>query len=201
MAAGIVPGMVTMKPGTAPAATAYAILLRGVNVGGHARVAMPRLRAVLEAAGHENVRTYLNSGNAVLTAAGTDEDALGAAVEGLIEEHFGLRVACLARSAGYLRAVIDANPYAEQAAADGRHVHATFLSAAPDPDRLAAVPPERFAPEEYEVGDRVLYLSLPQGIGRSKLAEALARSAVPPGRTATTRNWNTVVKLAELTGA
>lgn len=198
MAAGIVPGMVTTQPADA---TAYAILLRGVNVGGHARVAMPTLRAALEQAGYGDVRTYLNSGNVVLTAAGTGEDALGAAVRGLIQEHFGLSVACLARSGAYLREVADANPFAERAAADGKSVHATFLSAAPEPDRLAAVPPERFAPEDYGVGDRVLYLSLPQGIGRSKLAEALARPAVVGGLTATTRNWNTVVKLAELTGA
>ncbi|MDI5973432.1 DUF1697 domain-containing protein [Streptomyces sp. SL13] len=187
--------------------TPYAVLLRGVNVGGRAKVAMPRLRELVADLGYGEPRTYLNSGNVVLTAAttatatGADEAALGAELEGVIEQHFGFPVQCLARSAAYLRSVIDANPYAEQAAADGKLVHATFLSGAIDGERLSAVPPEQFAPEDYRVGDRVIYLSLPNGLGRSKLAVSLARPALLKGVTATTRNWNTVIKLAELMGA
>ncbi len=191
----------------------YAVLLRGVNVGGHAKVAMPRLREVLSCLGYGTPQTYLNSGNLVVTppegdAAGAAavEDALGRAVEQAIEEHFGLKVACLARSGAYLRSVVAANPFAGRAAADGRLVHATFLSAdVPaallEDGRLASVAAGAFAPEDHRVGDRVVYLDLPGGTGRSRLAVALARPAALPGLTATTRNWNTVVKLAGMTAA
>lgn len=184
------------------APTVYAALLRGVNVGGKAKVPMAELRLMLEELGHREVRTYLNSGNAVFSSPSADEDVLGAQMEQAIERRFGFPVSCLVRSGGYLRAVAEANPYAEQAAAGGKTVHATFLSAPVGPELLETVPPERFRPDEYHLGERVLYLHLPNGLGRSKLAEALARpSAQLKGVTATTRNWNTVAKLVELTGA
>ena len=62
-----------------------------------------------------------------------------------------------------------------------------------DPDVAA------FLPEEFRLGDRALYLYAPDGLGRSPLAEALARSGPPKGVIATSRNWNTVLKLVELT--
>jgi uncharacterized protein (DUF1697 family) len=59
--------------------------------------------------------------------------------------------------------------------------------------------PAAHLPEEFRLGDRALYLYAPDGLGRSKLAEALSRPRVNKGLIATTRNWNTVVKLVELT--
>jgi uncharacterized protein (DUF1697 family) len=190
----------------------YAALLRGINVGGHAKVPMAELRQVLEELGHTAVLTYLNSGNVAFTArpglpAGQGgeeraEPALAAELEQAIEERFGFPVPCLVRGAGYLRAVAGAVPYPEHAAADGKKVHAVFLSAPPagGADALAsAVRSEAFAPEGYALGDRVLYLDLPNGIGRSKLAEAVGRAAPLKSAVATARNWNTVLKLVELT--
>ena len=47
----------------------YVALLRAVNVGGRNRIAMARLRELLEGLGYGEVRTHLQSGNAVFTAA------------------------------------------------------------------------------------------------------------------------------------
>jgi uncharacterized protein (DUF1697 family) len=41
----------------------FAVLLRGINVGGHNRIKMAELRALLEAEGLANVSTYIQSGN------------------------------------------------------------------------------------------------------------------------------------------
>lgn len=178
--------------------TAYAALLRGVNLGPHAKVAMPELREVVQALGHQDVRTYLNSGNVVFSCHPTDEAELAAALEEAIERRFGLPIPCLVRSGDDLRDVTAANPFAGQTV-EGRLVHATFLSRPLESGELAAVPASGFAPEEYATGERVLYLHLPGGIGRSKLAEALSRATARAGVVATTRNWNTVMKLVELT--
>lgn len=71
----------------------YAVLLRGINVGGHRKVPMAELRSLLEGLGHENVRTHLQSGNAVITTGGgAPEGELTAAIEGAIEDRFGFRV-------------------------------------------------------------------------------------------------------------
>ena len=98
----------------------------------------------------------------------------------------------------YLQAVADACPF-PAASLDGRQLHATFLSEPVAESRLSPADAERFLPEEVRYGDRVRYLYTPAGLGRSRLAEALARSGPPEGVVATTRNWNTVIRLVELT--
>ncbi|MFJ8586796.1 DUF1697 domain-containing protein [Streptomyces sp. NPDC093595] len=181
----------------------YAALLRGINVGGHRKVPMAQLRALLAELGYGDARTHLQSGNAVFTAAaGTapaDEQALGAELEQAIEKHFGFRVDCLVRSGKYLSAVAGACPF-PAAELQGKQLHVTFFSGPVGPERYASLDREAFLPEEFSLGDRALYLYAPEGLGRSKLAEALARPALNKGIVGTTRNWNTVVKLVEMTG-
>ncbi|MEU9375871.1 DUF1697 domain-containing protein [Streptomyces sp. NPDC048255] len=176
----------------------YAALLRGINVGGSKKVPMAELRAVLEGLGHGDVRTYLQSGNAVFSSANEDPAALARELEAAIEAHFGFRVACLVVDGEYLRAVARACPF-PAAELEGKQLHATFFSEQPGAERFAAVEAAAYLPEEYRIGDRVLYLYAPDGLGRSKLAEVLARPAVVKGIDATSRNWNTVAKLVELT--
>ncbi|MEU9250219.1 DUF1697 domain-containing protein [Streptomyces sp. NPDC048270] len=178
----------------------YAALLRGINVGGSRKVPMAELRSVLEGLGHDDVRTYLQSGNAVFSSAKKDPRALARELETAIEAHFGFRVACLVVDGAYLKAVADACPF-PAAELEGRQLHATFFSEQPGPERFAGLDRQAYLPEEYRLGDHVLYLYAPDGLGRSKLAEALARPARAKGIDATTRNWNTVAKLVELTGS
>ncbi|MCX5611513.1 MULTISPECIES: DUF1697 domain-containing protein [unclassified Streptomyces] len=178
----------------------YAALLRGINVGGSKKVPMAELRSVLEGLGHGDVQTYLQSGNAVFSSAKEDPKALARELEAAIEAHFGFRVACLVVDGAYLSAVAEACPF-PAAELEGKQLHATFFSEQPGPERFAALDQTAYLPEEYRLGDRVLYLYAPNGMGRSKLGEALAKPAVVKGIDVTTRNWNTVVKLVELTGA
>ncbi|MGI5480051.1 DUF1697 domain-containing protein [Streptomyces lavendofoliae] len=179
--------------------TRYAALLRGINVGGHKKVPMARLRTLLTELGHGDVTTYLQSGNAAFTSAsGAGEDVLAAELEKAIERHFGFRVDCLVRGGPYLRAVADACPF-PAAGLEARQLHVTYFSEPVTPDRFAGLDPAAFLPEEFRLGERALYLYAPEGLGRSKLAEALARPALTKGVIATTRNWNTVVKLVEMT--
>ncbi|MFE2145926.1 DUF1697 domain-containing protein [Streptomyces sp. NPDC059456] len=176
----------------------YAALLRGINVGGAKKVPMAELREVLTGLGHTGVQTYLQSGNAVFATTGKDPAALARELERAIEDRFGFAVACLVVDGAYLRAVSEACPF-PAAELEGRQLHATFLSAQPGEERFAAIDGPAYLPEEFRIGDRVVYLYAPDGLGRSKLAEALYRPAVFKGIDATTRNWNTVVKLVELT--
>ncbi|MFD0154379.1 DUF1697 domain-containing protein [Streptomyces sp. NPDC055721] len=180
-------------------ATTYAALLRGINVSGHRKVPMAELRSVLEGLGHRNVRTYLQSGNAVFT---TDTDAtegeLTTALEDAIERHFGFRVDCLVRDGDYLEAVAEACPF-PAAELEGKQLHAIYYSGPAEPERFAAIDREAYRPEEFALGDRVLYLYVPDGLGRSKLGDVVTRPSLTKGLVATARNWNTVVKLIEMT--
>ncbi|WP_435973455.1 DUF1697 domain-containing protein [Streptomyces sp. Qhu_M48] len=177
----------------------YALLLRGINVGGHRKVPMPELRSVLEGLGHRHVRTYLQSGNAVFTTdSAAGEDGLTAEVEDAIESHFGFRVDCLVRDGDYLAAVAGACPF-PAADLDGKQLHAFYLSGPADPARLAGIDQEAFHPEAFALGDRVLYLHVPEGLGRSRLGDVVSRPSVFEGLVVTARNWNTVRKLVEMT--
>ncbi|CAM5728010.1 hypothetical protein STENM223S_05394 [Streptomyces tendae] len=179
--------------------TMYAALLRGINVGGRRKVPMADLRALLTSLGHDTVRTHLQSGQAVFASAHGDEDSLAAGLARAIEQRFGFPVDVIVRDHAYLEAVVEACPF-PAAELEARQLHVTYFSAPVDEERFAPVDRAAFLPEEFRLGDRALYLYAPDGLGRSKLAEALAKPRVNKGVVATSRNWNTVTKLAELTG-
>ncbi|MGW0736031.1 DUF1697 domain-containing protein [Streptomyces sp. NPDC002851] len=180
--------------------TRYAALLRGINVGGHRKVPMADLRELLTGLGHGDVRTHLQSGNAVFTSGSGDEDALAAELGKAIEDRFGFAVDCLVRNGAYLQAVVDDCPF-PASSLEPKQLHVTYYSELVGPERFDSVERAAYAPEDFALGDRVLYLYAPDGLGRSRLAEVLARPGLVKGLVATTRNWNTATKLAELTRA
>lgn len=176
--------------------TTYVALLRGVNVGGRNRLAMADLRALLAGLGHGAPRTYVQSGNAIFASDRSDGQAMADELAGAIATELGVSPSVMLRSADQLAAVVAANPFAPEAAADPTTVHAAFLSAEPDDPAAFAVDPAAFAPEQIAVGDRVRYLHLPAGIGRSPLATELARRRA--GVAVTIRNWRTVTALLDM---
>jgi uncharacterized protein (DUF1697 family) len=180
--------------------TTYAALLRGINVGGSKKVPMAELRALMEDLGHDGVRTYLQSGQAVFTAVHGDEESLAAELAQAIEKRFGFPVDVIVRDHAYLRAVAEACPF-PAAELEARQLHLTYYSAPVDEARFADIDQAAFLPEEFRLGDRALYLYAPDGLGRSKLAEQLSRRRLNKGLIATSRNWNTVLKLVEMTAA
>ncbi|MFF3330963.1 DUF1697 domain-containing protein [Streptomyces sp. NPDC002888] len=176
----------------------YAALLRGINVGGSKKVPMAELRTLMEGLGHESVRTYLQSGQAVFTSAHGDEESLAAELTGAVEKRFGFSADVIVRDHAYLRAIADACPF-PAAELEAKQLHVTYFSAAVDEERFAEIDRAAYLPEEFRLGDRALYLYAPDGLGRSKLAEHLSKPRINKGLIATSRNWNTVVKLVELT--
>ncbi|MEU9323155.1 DUF1697 domain-containing protein [Streptomyces canus] len=180
--------------------TTYAALLRGINVGGSRKVPMADLRTLMEDLGHGGVRSYLQSGQAVFTADHGDEEILAAEFAGAIEKRFGFAVDVIVRDHAYLKAIAEACPF-PAAELEAKQLHVTYFSAPVDADRFAEIDQAAYLPEEFRLGDRALYLYAPDGLGRSKLAERLSKPRLNKGVIATSRNWNTVVKLVEMTGA
>ncbi|WP_369195233.1 DUF1697 domain-containing protein [Streptomyces djakartensis] len=178
--------------------TTYAALLRGINVGGSRKVPMAELRALLADLGHGDVRTYLQSGQAVFSSAHGDEQSLADGIAAAIEKHFGFGVDVIVRDHAYLKAIAEGCPF-PAAGLEPKQLHVTYFSAPVTPDRFAGIDRGAHLPEEFRLGDRALYLYAPDGLGRSKLAEQLAKPRITRGLVATTRNWNTVLKLVELT--
>jgi uncharacterized protein (DUF1697 family) len=175
----------------------FAVLLRAVNLGSHQKVAMSELRRVLESLGYTDVATYLQSGNAVVTSPATDSARLAGDIRTGLSKELGLDTAVMVRTGPELAAVIADNPFPDLVA-HPTLLHVAFLSAQPDPAQVARIDPTKYAPDEFRVGDRALYIHYANGAGRSKLTSAtLARLKVD----ATGRNWNTVRALAEMTAS
>jgi uncharacterized protein (DUF1697 family) len=173
----------------------YAILLRGVNLGGRRQLAMTDLRRVLESLGYTDVSTHLRSGNAVITSDDGDPERIAATVHEAVAAELSLRSAVIVRTGKELADVIASNPFPEHESEPAK-LHVAFLSTQPSRAAVEAVDAARFAPDEFRLGDRALYLWFPNGAGRSKLTmPALARMEVE----VTMRNWNTVLALAEKT--
>lgn len=173
----------------------YVALLRGINVGGKNSLPMKALVAIVEGAGGREVRTYVQSGNVVLTATPAIAKKLPALVQDAIAERLGLRVPVVIRTAEAIAAVARDNPFlARGDDPDGLHV--AFLAQMPAPDRVAALDPARSPPDELAVRGSEIYLRCPDGIGRSKLTvDWLDRQLAT---TSTIRNWRTVLALADL---
>ena len=177
--------------------TTYAALLRGINLGSHAKIKMPALGQLFLDLGHTDVQTYLQSGNVVFRSDDKDPDTLARAIERRIKHDLDLVVPVLLRSEAELADVVANNPFLKQQA-DPATLHVTFLADAPDRERLDSIDPAFGEPDAFAVVGHDLYLRCPNGYGRTKLNNNFFERRLKVG--ATTRNWKTVTKLHELTG-
>lgn len=157
-------------------------MLRAINVAGHNKVTMADLQRRFTDLGYTDVRTYLQSGNVVFTSPKADPVA--------IEHGLDLGVKVILRTAAELAGVIRRNPFADMS-----KVLVTFLDA--DPAGGVVVPASE--PDEWKLSGHEVFLYCPNGYGRSKLNNHFWERRLRV--TATTRNWATVTKLAELAAA
>jgi uncharacterized protein (DUF1697 family) len=194
------------------AAVRQVVLLRGINVGAQRRVAMGALRERLSDAGLQDVSTYLQSGNVVLTSDRSPEK-LARLCEREIAEGFGFDVEVIVRTRDELAAVVERNPLGA-VASDPKRYQVSFLSAELDPETVKRLGSAAVESERFVAIGRELYAWHPDGIARSKLWNKLAGKGLGAaagggkgaaagagkgaGVTATARNWVTVTKLLEM---
>ena len=179
--------------------TVFIALLRGVNVGGHRKIAMADLRAMLEGLGFAEARSLLNSGNLVFRG----EREGGRALEGLLEreaaERLDLHTDFLVRTADEWSEIIASNPFPDEAARDPGHLVVMALKEGPSEAAVTALRAAIKGDEVVRVAGETAYITYPDGIGRSKLTNARIEDGL--GVRGTARNWNTVRKLDELAAA
>jgi uncharacterized protein (DUF1697 family) len=169
-------------------------LLRGINVGPHNRVPMPELRAHLTELGYGPVATVVQSGNIVLestAAAGRLEAELRQA----LAQRFDVDTPVIVRTAAQLERVVADNPLPE-AVREPKLFQVSFLGARCPAAAARQLAEADVAPEQVAVRDREIYCWHVGGIQQSRLATLIGRAVTVP---ATARNWNTVLKLLELT--
>ncbi|MGB3440318.1 MAG: DUF1697 domain-containing protein [Actinophytocola sp.] len=169
----------------------YIALLRAINLAAKRRVAMADLRAWLAALGYEDVRTLLQSGNAVFRTK-KKEPTVRKELEAALEKGAGFHIDCVLRTEDELRAVVAADPLGHIATNPSRY----FVSFVDVPGVWPEIDPAAFEPERVHLDGREAYFWVPEGSQNSKL---LAAFPARPGQIATMRNWNTVTKLLAMT--
>lgn len=174
--------------------TSYIALLRAVNLPGHNSVSMADLRELLAAAGFDNPRSLLQSGNLLFRAPTRRPEALETLLEGACAKRLGVVTDFLVRTADEWQEVLSRNPFPKESKQDPGHLIVVFLKGAPGADRVRALRAAIKGREVLEGRGRELYVVYPDGVGRSKLTAALIESKL--GVRGTARNWNTVRKLA-----
>ena len=157
---------------------------------------MADLRALLEEAGYDDVRTHLQSGNVVL-ASGSPPSKVAREVERLVAKRFGVDALVIVRTRDELAKVVELDPLGNVATNRARYL-VSFLERKPAAKTVRELEAEDVAPERFVVEGRELYAWHPGGVQRSKLNRLVERKL---GVAATARNWNTVVRLLELADA
>lgn len=165
--------------------TAFAALLRAVNVGSTGKLPMRDLVTMCERVGLVSPRTYIASGNVVFSSNANEAD-VKAKLETILEAYAGKPVAVLVRTVDELSSILADNPFP---GVSSNKVMALFLDAAPSAREIDALSGQ--ANEVLRLGKREIYIHYPDGMGRSKLK-------IPAAARGTTRNMNTVAKIAAM---
>jgi uncharacterized protein (DUF1697 family) len=168
--------------------TAYVALLRAVNVGGTGKLPMTELKAMCEAAGFEQVRTYIASGNVVFTSALSEAEVRGA-IESALEAYAGKPVGVMVRTAAEMADTLARNPFADR---PGNRVVAIFVDDPIPADALDAA--RNVKDEEMCLGERAIYVFYGDGMADSRLV-------IPAAKAGTARNMNSVAKFADMAAA
>lgn len=168
--------------------TTYIALLRAVNVGGTGKLPMAELRAMCEAAGFRNVRTYIASGNVVFESPASAAK-VKAALEAPLQRYAGKPVGVVVRTGAEMAQVLAVNPFPD--AAPNRAV-AIFLDEPPPADAVDTA--RHRTAEKIALGTREIYVHYGDGMADSKLV-------IPAAKAGTARNLNTIAKLIEMAGA
>jgi len=166
-------------------------LLRGINVGKAKRVPMAELRSLMEGLGHANVRTLLNSGNAVFDAGSGTPAALAKKLRAAILDQLGVDCEVIVKTAADLQAAIAEHPLRAHASDDARLL-VMFMQESSALDELKALEATDWSPEAFAAGRHAAWLWCAGGIIESKLAKAVGKVLKERG---TARNWATVQKL------
>ena len=174
----------------------HAALLRAINVSGRNKLPMKDLAAMFVAAGCRDVVTYIQSGNVVFSAPAAVLKKLPQTISQRIADDFGHKVPVVIRSHEQIAEVIRENPFLKAGELE-KALHVVFLADLPGAEAVAKLDPQRSPPDRFIVTGPDIFLHLPNGGGQSKLTNAWIDSKLSTISTA--RNWNTVLKLCEMT--
>lgn len=157
---------------------------------------MEELRSALRTIGLADPTTVLQSGNVIFDSDRADEKMLAEQIENAIELAFGFRSKVIMRLGSEIDMLVSDHPFSDAQLEQPKLAHVIFLKEEPAPDRFTELRAAHDGVEEITLQGSELYLFYPDGSGRSRLTGANIEKAL--GTPGTARNWNTVLRIAEL---
>ena len=174
----------------------YVALLRGINVGGKNLIRMPALKDCFEAAGFEDVATYIQSGNVLFASPETRSAELVGRIEAMLGHTFGYDATVVVRSHRQMRTVVERAPKGFGAEPANYRYDVIFLKEPLTAKTAMDHVPTNPAVDLAHAGTGVLYFSrLTAKATQSRLNKIIGSPIYP---SVTIRNWNTTTKLLAL---
>ena len=169
----------------------YIALLRGINVGGHKKILMADLRALLESLNFQNVQTYIQSGNVVFTS--DEKQDFEGIIAKVIETNYGWNVPILVKKASEMVKIIENCPFSEEKMEKS---YFTLLQKKPSESQIEELETYSFPNEEFHVTQDCVYYFCSTGYARTKMNGNLIQKKLQVN--ITTRNYRTMMKLIEM---
>jgi len=171
-------------------------MLRSINVLGKNMIRMPELVSAFRKAGFKKVRTYIQSGNIIFETGEESCDLLSDKIRDLITKQFRLTIQVLVITPQALAEIISENPFVKNPGIDLTKLHVTFTDRDADRGKAEKLLSYSYLPDEIMTGKRAVYIHCPEGYGRTKYHNNFIEKILSAH--ATTRNWNTCLKLQEM---
>jgi uncharacterized protein (DUF1697 family) len=165
----------------------YVALVRAIGGATHRKMPLTDLCRDMEAAGFENVRNYLATGNVLLKAA-SSPSVVARKIEGLISS-YGLDLPVFVRRPVEIRRALAADPFPDASRDRPSRVLVTFFDAPVDGEAAQTLE-ARVGNERVVAIGRELHIDFADGVGTSRLTPAMIERTV--GQSGTARNLNTL---------
>lgn len=171
-------------------------LLRGINVSGHNMIKMDVLKKLLENAGFQNVRTYIQSGNVFVDSEEENGASVGFKIKQEIFKQLGLEVPVVIIGKDDLEACLKNNPYLKEKDCDTKKLYVAFLSKELHDGAINDLKISQFKPDEATIDKNKIFIKYAVGAGKTRLDQKYIEKKL--NLVATIRNWNTVTTLLEM---
>ena len=171
-------------------------LLRGINVSGHNMIKMEALKTVLEAAGFQNVKTYIQSGNVFVDTDETNAAAVGFKIKQELFKNFGHEVPVVVIAKSDLDACLNNNPFLKEKEVDTKKLYVAFVSTTLKDTSINDLKISQFKPDEARIDGNKIFIKYAVGAGKTRFDQKYIEKKL--NVVATIRNWNTVLNLREM---
>lgn len=177
--------------------TTYIALLRGINVTGHNKIKMAKLKQLFLDEGFKNVTTYIQSGNVIFQSELSETAKIEQIIINAIKKLFGYSIKVLILTKSHLETIFTSNPFIHNSTFDISKLHVTILKDEPNNETILEIENLISSSEdEFKVIGKTVFIYCPNGYGKTKINNNLFEKKLKTS--ATSRNWRTITKLIEL---